>query len=111
MDHLLFPRRIHAMHVDRAPLHDIESFAAIAFAKKVFALVEMFLYDKRRDRRNIAGRQTHEELTTAQRIFSNRLPELPGFQRHAAILTLPCESSRQKARFISSLSNKNAAAL
>ena len=41
MDHLLFPRRIDPMHVDRALLYDIKSFAAIAFAKKVFPLVEV----------------------------------------------------------------------
>ena len=41
MDHLLFPRRIDPMHVYRALLYDIKSFAAIAFAKKVFPLVEV----------------------------------------------------------------------
>src|SRR5262249_59139213 len=35
MDHLLFPRRTDAMHVNCAPLHDIKSFTAIAFAKKI----------------------------------------------------------------------------
>ncbi len=43
MDHLLFPRRIDAMHVNRALLRNVEAFASIPFAKKILALVEMFL--------------------------------------------------------------------
>ena len=98
MDHLLFPRRIDPMHVYGALLYDIKSLAAIALAKKVFPLVEVLRNDERGDRYNVCGGQTHEELTTAQRIFNDRLSKLARFQRHAGILTLPGEWSRQKKR-------------
>src|SRR5215510_1139061 len=99
MDHLFFPRGTDAMHVYRAPLDDIKSFTAITFAKKILPFVEVLWNGERGNRYDIGGGQTHEELTTAQRIFNDCLSKLACFQRHAGILTLPCESSRQKARF------------
>src|SRR5262249_3631054 len=85
MDHLLLPSRVDAIHVDRAPLHDIKSFTTVAFAKKIFLFVEMLWNDERGNGHDISCGQADEELTAAQRIFSYRLPELAGFQRHAAI--------------------------
>ena len=85
------------MHVDRATLHDIKSFTAVAFLKKIFPFVEALWNGERGNCLYVGHRQTDEELTTAQRVFSNRLPELAGFHRHAAILTPASESSRQKA--------------
>ena len=45
---------------------------------------------------NIGRGQAHEELTTAQRIFSNRLSELAGFQRHAETLPSEVKTSKQQ---------------
>src|SRR5262249_54178979 len=103
MDHLLFARGIHAMHIDGASLHDIKSFTAIAFAKKIIPFVEVLWNREQGNCHDIGRGQSDEELTTSKRVFSNRLPELAGFQRHAAILSLPSESSRQKSAVYSSL--------
>ena len=83
MDRLFFPAGADAMDVDPALLHDVKPFAAIAFAKKVIAFVEMLRNDEGRDRSNIAGRQPDEELTTPQRIFYYKLLKLAGLEGHS----------------------------
>jgi len=97
VDHLFFPRGADSVDVDRTFLHEVKTFTAIAFAKKIISFVEMLWNGEGGNCYDIRCRQSDEELTTSKRVFSNRLPELAGFQRHAAILTLPNESSHQKA--------------
>src|SRR5215470_19970115 len=87
MNDLFFSSGAHAMHIDRAPLHDIKTFAAIAFAKKIIPLIEMFWDDERRDGRDISCWQSHEQLATTQRVFGDDLPELARFERHAEKLS------------------------
>ena len=41
MEHLFFPGRTDAMHVDGAFLDNAKTFAAICFAKKVFPFIEV----------------------------------------------------------------------
>src|SRR6516162_2781976 len=88
MDHLLFPRRIDSMYVDRAFLHKIKTFAAIAFVKEIIPLVQVFRYYEGCDCRDVGPGQANEELATAQRVFDYDLPELVSFQRHAAKLAV-----------------------
>src|SRR5437762_2276585 len=88
MDDLLFPCGINAVDVDRALLHNVKAFRAISFAEKIIAFPEMFENDERCDRRDVGCGQSHEKLATAQRIFSDRLPEFFRFHRHAGKLSV-----------------------
>ena len=63
------------MHIDRPLLHEIKTFAAIAFPKKIIPLVEMFRNDKRCHGRDVSCWQSDEKLAAAQRIFDYGLPK------------------------------------
>src|SRR5262249_44056552 len=88
MNDLFFPSSANAMHIDRALLNEIKTFAAITFAKEIVLLVEMFRNDKRCDGRDIGCWQSHQKLAAAECVFDYGLPELVGFQRHTARLSV-----------------------
>jgi len=96
MDHLFFSAGANAMNIDRAFLHDVKTFAPIAFTKKIVALVEMLGDNKRPDRRNVSGRQADEKLATAKNIFDDDLSELCRFHRHGRKLSGPLLSVAPK---------------
>ncbi len=54
---------------------------------------------------------SHEELTTPQRVFDDRLPELARFQRHAAKLSIKASVVSQKNVQITARSEDDPAAL
>src|SRR5439155_24478969 len=111
VNHLFLPGGAHAMNIDGPLLDNVKTFAPITLAKKIIAFVEMLRNCERGYRSDVRRWESHEELTTAERVFNDRLPELARFQRHAGMLCCLPQIVAPKSAIYFFAQQKSAAAL
>src|SRR5690606_13021689 len=102
INHLLLPGGADAMHVDRAFLHDVETFRQISFMKKVAVLLQGAHVREIRDCRQFVRRQSGKKLGGTQRRGDGSIAKRGYIGRHRSA-TMPRASRTSKPADVPSL--------